>query len=774
MKAKVRLDPQAMKQFFLDHFEKVLFGLVALGFLLFVYRAVAREPLGFTPEDLLREAERAKTNLKNTQPTDVPKPPKYAEEAPRIRVPIPEDPYKVKPLAQEIFEKRAPRDKPEVFPIKDVRATAGHGAFQMLPPEDATAAPMMTASQVRGQRWVCVTGLIEHAKHYEAYKAAFEKAGHRDPVRDFPSYSFYRIERAEVDPQDPDADPSTLTWVRLHVANAMREAESRWASMAQEVVDQRYWPMNYTRMMFPLGPLVDRAWGPEVAHEPEITLAQVPQFGVEGGPEAAAGEKNGKAKQAKAGEDEAEPKDAAETPKTTTKKKTPKRPVRPRPSPDDPDEPDELGPAASPYGGMMPGSPMGAPRVRPTMPRMPSGYPGSMPSGYPSGSPGGSPSGYPGGYPGGSPEGGYPGGMVRPGMMGPGYSPDGYSGTYEEEYEPEEYLLFRFFDFSVEPGKQYRYRVRLLLDNPNQGMDPRTLASPDLATPRWLEAPWSAPSPVVAVPLDSQVWTVAATAKLSETIANVLVVHFNMETGMEASKKFDAPRGQWLNYLKQELEQPSMPGAMGGYPGMPGMPGSPMMSGSPGMPGEMPGMPGMPGMAPKAKGKAKAGATEEEEKQYVDYVTNCILLDVSGGGKLPGREKEKLTEPASILLFDKDGKLVVRNELDDLVEVSRYVEPEETTTGPVVGPTEPGGLVNPYEMYAPGGKGRKPAPKGKKGGASGYPGYPGGMPGYPAGSAGSPGEPGGSPSMMPGGYGYPGGSPVRGKAKTPARSPRDS
>jgi hypothetical protein len=585
MKAKVRLDPQAMKQFFLDHFEKVLFGLVAVGFLLFVYRAVAREPLGFTPEDLLREADRAKTNLKNTQPTEVPKPPQYAKEAPRIREPIVEEPYyKVRPLSQEIFEKRAPRDKPEVFPIKDVRATAGHGAFQMLPPEDATAAPMMTASQIRGQRWVCVTGLIEHAKHYEAYKAVFEKAGHRDPVRDFPSYSFYRIERAEVDPQDPDADPSTLTWVRLHVKNAMYEAESRWASMAQEVVDQRYWPANYSIMMFPLGPLVDRPWGPEVAHEPEVTLAQAPQFPMEGGPDTVAGAKNGKAKQAKADEGEAESEDAAETAKTATKKKMPKRPVRPRPSADDPDEPDELGPAAGPYGGMAPGMPMGAPRVRPTMPRTPSGYPGSMPSGYPGGSPGGYPGGYPGG---GSPE-GYPGAMVRPGMMGPGYSPDGYSGLYEEEYEPEEYLLFRFFDFSVEPGRQYRYRVKLMLDNPNQGMDPRTLASPDLATPRWLEAPWSAPSPVVAVPLDSQVWTVAATIKLSETIANVLVVHFNMETGMEASKKFDAPRGQWLNYLKQELEQPSAPGTMGvGYPGMPGMSGSPMMPGSPGRAGRI-------------------------------------------------------------------------------------------------------------------------------------------------------------------------------------------
>jgi hypothetical protein len=190
------------------------------------------------------------------------------------------------------------------------------------------------------------------------------------------------------------------------------------------------------------------------------------------------------------------------------------------------------------------------------------------------------------------------------------------------------------------------------------------------------------------------------------------------------------------------------------------------------MPGEMPGMPYGMGPPKPPKGKTKASATEEE-KQYVDYVTNCIVLDVSGGGKLPGREKDKLTEPASILLFDKDGKLVVRNELDDLVEVSRYVEPEETTTGPTVGPTEPGGLVNPYEMYAPGGKGRKPAPKGKKG-VPGYPGYPGGMPGYPAGSAGSPGEPGGSPSMMPGGYGYPGGMPSKGKAKAPARSPRDS
>ena len=752
MKAKVKLDPASLKQFALDHFEKALFGLVVLLFLVFVYKAVGRESLGFTPEDLAREAERAKTNLQNTQPTDVPKVKEYTKEAPRIRQPIDPNPYSVKTFAAPIFPQMAPRTQPQVFPVMDVRATAGQGSFSTVSTaeQEPSALPTMGAmSQIRGQRWVCVTALIPHAKYYESFRLALENARYRDPARDFPLYRYYYIERAEVDPQDPDADPSSLTWVRLNVRRALYRAQMQWPTFSQEIVDRRYWPVHPFRphsvelLMFPLGPRTDRPWGEEVAHLPEIGLAEVPTMGMEGTPMGPMGMMPGGFPGAKAAKEEAVEDEEGAKP---APKKGPKRPQAPRfQSPDEiPDEPEEGGPAGG-YGGEMmpggyPGGYPGGPMRTPMMPSARSPMSGAMPPGYPAGMPGGYPSSGPG----------------YSGM--PGMGPEGYGQYPEAEYEPEEYLLLRFFDFEVEPGKYYRYRVKLLVDNPNYGLSPRVLAQPDLAQPKWLEADWSEPSAVVNVPLDSQVLIVSALPKRGqgETAAKVLLVRFEMETGIEAFKEFDVFRGQWLNYLKQEFERTATGLAT---PGMGALyPSSEMMAGTPGMPG----MPGMPG-APFGPGARKPAAGEEQEKEYVDYLTDCLVLDVTGGSPLPGREREKLTEPARMLLMDKDGNLLVRNEIDDLPEVRRHQVPEKEARGPVATESYPTpDMMGPvYEVGAMG-AGAKKAAKGKGKKTTGY--YPGGMP---------PGYPGAELSPGPGGYpgypGAPGAKPGKGKTKATPR-----
>ncbi len=757
MKAKLKLDSASLKQFALEHFEKVLFGLVVLVFLGFVYTAVGRESLNFTPEDLLREAERAKTNLQNSQPTDVPPLKEYTKEAPRIRQPIDPKPYTVKTFAPPVFPQMAPRTQPEVFPVVDVRATAGQGAFSVRTTleEEPSGAPMMAAgAQIRGMRWVCVTALIPHAKYYESFKRALENARYRDPARDYPLYRYYYIERAEVDPQDPDADPDTLTWVGLNPRWALYRAQMQWASFSQEIVDRRCWPVHPYRpfgtelLMFPLGPRVDRPWGEEVAHLPEIGLAETPQMGMgmEGYPMGPMGTMPGMAGGAKPTPKQ-EPSEDEEGTKPTSKK-TPKRLQPPRfLSPDEiPNAPDEGTPVGGYGGEMMPGGyPGGYPGGPTSMPTMPTPMSGAMPPGYPAGMPSGYP-GMSGGYP------GMPSGY--PGM--PGMGPEGYGQYVEEEYVPEEYLLLRFFDFDVEAGKYYRYRIKLVVDNPNHALPPRVLAQPDLADPKWLEAGWSEPSGVVNVPLDSQVLVVSAVPKAggAEKEAKVMVVRFDMDSGIEAFKEFEVVRGQWLNYLKQEFDRVAAGLGTPTFSGMAGMYPSPDMAamGAPGMP--MPGAPFGPA--------ARQPATGEEEKEYVDYVTDSLVLAIAGGEKLPGREREKLTEPGQILLMDKDGKLLVRNEIDDLPEVRRHHVPEEVTHGPVAteGYPSPDMVSSPYyAIEAMGAGARKPAKgaKGKKG--TGY--YPGGMPpGYP-GAEMAPGYPGGYPGYP----GAPGTKPGRGRTK---------
>jgi hypothetical protein len=312
-----------------------------------------------------------------------------------------------------------------------------------------------------------------------------------------------------------------------------------------------------------------------------------------------------------------------------------------------------------------------------------------------------------------------PGEMVSGGgSMMPGMQPRRRMSVGAEEEEPEEqeveYLLFRFFDFSVKPGKHYRYRVKLVLANPNYGMPPQFLEQDAMAKIRTLETDWSDTSPAAAVPLDSQVLAVSGKGGAGE--AGLMLVRFLEDNGTMAAEEFTVSRGQWLDYYGHTFKSPTQPGM--------GMP----MGGSMDPMGAMGPMGPMPGMRP--------GGAPSEIK--VDYVANSLLLDVTGGGRLPGKDRS-LTEPGSILLLDAEGKLVVRNELDDLADYEFYKPPEERQPAMAGGyPGYPGGSPDmPYGMpgETPKGKGRTKAR--------------GSMPGMPPGMM-----PGGAPSMP--GAGVPG------------------
>ncbi len=60
------------------------------------------------------------------------------------------------------------------------------------------------------------------------------------------------------------------------------------------------------------------------------------------------------------------------------------------------------------------------------------------------------------------------------GRMGPGRMGDGMMGGMEGG----EYRSFRFLDQTVEVGREYRYRVNVSINNPNEGLTPREVADP--------------------------------------------------------------------------------------------------------------------------------------------------------------------------------------------------------------------------------------------------------------------------------------------------------
>jgi hypothetical protein len=96
-------------------------------------------------------------------------------------------------------------------------------------------------------------------------------------------------------------------------------------------------------------------------------------------------------------------------------------------------------------------------------------------------------------------------GMAPPPPMGGGrMGPQGMGGNMA--YGPgaadggADLLLFRYFDFDVEPGECYRYRVQLVVENPSYGQD--FVSSQTVAEGEFRETPWSSPSTAIAVEKD--------------------------------------------------------------------------------------------------------------------------------------------------------------------------------------------------------------------------------------------------------------------------------
>jgi hypothetical protein len=301
----------------------------------------------------------------------------------------------------------------------------------------------------------------------------------------------------------------------------------------------------------------------------------------------------------------------------------------------------------------------------------------------------------------------------------------------EKEQKPPEFKLFRFLDFNVEAGKSYMYRVCLAVENPNYQRQAVFLANPSDKDSQFLVGEWSEPSPVITVPPDSRL--LVKTVKLSPSSITAVLTKWLVDKGIEAFTEPQAfYRGQLANLMGQSFEPTvaahaaPMAGMYGG-PGPGGMGGGMMAGGSGSAParGAMAGGSGSAppraaagggsGSAPSRAGAAAGrnpaapvGNNNDAEPIDVDYVTNVVVVDFRGGGKLPGR-KDPVTEPAEVLLLDLNGNLTVRSEVDDLAainEVTGVVEEPEPSATAGQGGVSPFGLEN-----ALGGGNNKKTPK---------------------------------------------------------------
>lgn len=202
-----------------------------------------------------------------------------------------------------------------------------------------------------------------------------------------------------------------------------------------------------------------------------------------------------------------------------------------------------------------------------------------------------------------------------------------------QEANQVEYQLVRLFDFTVEPGKQYRYKLQLMMRNPNFQIPARNLQDPKLASDPWLMTAWSDASNTVAVPDGQSVLAdtvvrpsapapaaagaprpnaATAASEVAEATARVVVKILNFDAAQETFAILNLRRGALaagsarqiiLNPLRREVAQ----------------------------------------------------------KSNANIRTDLVLADFRGGEKL----EEGLEAPAEMLFIDTAGQLVAQNSVQD-------------------------------------------------------------------------------------------------------------
>lgn len=253
---------------------------------------------------------------------------------------------------------------------------------------------------------------------------------------------------------------------------------------------------------------------------------------------------------------------------------------------------------------------------------------------------------------------------MMPGMM-PAEMGGGYAGTGMISFRPRvEYLLVRFFDFTAEPGRKYRYRVQLLLEDPNHPQDyrlePNERTLDDTTKERLKQivaeeqkdknrrlyvrrTDWSAPSEVVSV------------APADRVLAGPVELPRSLEIPKTTfSVPMDEPKAKVMSIVWDATHAADVPGMQEVYRGS------------------------------VLNFKSEAAVVHPISLVYkalpdFEFDTNRVVLDIRGGEPLPCTEHDDpLTAPGELILLDADGNLIVRNELDDENDFRRNSPPEVT------------------------------------------------------------------------------------------------
>ncbi len=266
--------------------------------------------------------------------------------------------------------------------------------------------------------------------------------------------------------------------------------------------------------------------------------------------------------------------------------------------------------------------------------------------------------------------------MGMEGMMGDMMGGGGES--FLEDEVPVDYKLVRFYDFDVQPGHSYRYRIQLLLEDPNnpnvtEGRELTVHTSPELHTldddvrlrlrelndeknrKFFRPTPWSAPTAAVHFPQPEQVLVNTVQAPkinihesheftLDEPKGVVKTIVWDEKRAVDVPIDRVVLRGSILNF---PLEYPKLPANWT----------TPWQQTSIDL-----------------RGKYQyAHPFSHQIKNIESFSSNTdwFIADIQGGENI-GTKEDPLYSPGEFAIIDANGNLIIRNELDDADEFYRF------------------------------------------------------------------------------------------------------
>jgi hypothetical protein len=244
--------------------------------------------------------------------------------------------------------------------------------------------------------------------------------------------------------------------------------------------------------------------------------------------------------------------------------------------------------------------------------------------------------------------------------------------------------LLRHFDFDVEPGKRYQYRVRLVLRNPNEGIEDRYLKDPDAKTGRYRITAPSDVSPVASIAPRTELLTGEAGFDRARNLRTKVLV--SVWEDVRAALDLAEQEAQKIRLSRDRdaalKEVARLRGVWRGVENIQATIVYDVFDPRPQEPRERELLGVQLGEWINRVGETIVEhplTGRRERLRGVRFHTNHLVVDLRGAGVLrpedAGKRGVLFTEPAELLVLDAQGNLAIRSELDDQAEYRRRQPP---------------------------------------------------------------------------------------------------